>query len=570
MIKRIFAVAAAASVSLLGVTAAAIAQAAPHARPAGHLPRVRVVNLHRAYEARLAHVKPGKISGIVYPRGHRPGAAAKSAAATCTEPACPMIWHGGAVQHTPHVYLVFWGPNWQSDPSQAASATYLQSFFSGLGNNQAQDNWSTITSQYGDSTGVAGFTGLVYEGATFDTSTPPLHASNAQIGAEADTQATSLGITDLNDAQIVVATQSGTCPKGFVGTGCPTSTNPYCAYHSSSNEPYINLPYQIDAGTACFEDAVNTAANGGTNDGWSIVGGAEYAGTITNPFADAWVDANDTVSGGKIGDSGEIGNKCIGIPPGSTGGPFDLTLASGTFAVDSLWSNASFNTGKGGCVQTGAIHDTVSITSPGSQTSAVGAGVNLAIQGSSTAGNPLTWSATGLPAGLSINTSTGTVTGTPTTAAVYNPFISAMDVTGAHHSLQFTWTINSAATGAITGDRSKCLDDFGGGTTNGNKVDIWTCNGTTSQTWTFSGGHLMVLGKCLNDQAHTGVGTKLVIWGCNTHMGQLWAHKSNGEYVLQLNGLCLTDPSGSSVNGTQVQIRTCQNFADQHWSLPGK
>ena len=101
-------------------------------------------------------------------------------------------------------------------------------------------------------------------------------------------------------------------------------------------------------------------------------------------------------------------------------------------------------------------------------------------------------------------------------------------------------------------------------------MDIWTCNGTTSQTWTFSGGHLMVLGKCLNDQAHTGVGTKLVIWGCNTHMGQLWAHKSNGEYVLQLNGLCLTDPSGSSVNGTQVQIRTCQNFADQHWSLPGK
>jgi len=22
------------------------------------------------------------------------------------------------------------------------------------------------------------------------------------------------------------------------------------------------------------------------------------------------------------------------------------------------------------------------------------------------------------------------------------------------------------------------------------------------------------------------------------------------------------------VNGTQVQLRTCQNFKDQHWSLP--
>jgi hypothetical protein len=533
MFKRIFAVAAAASLSVLGATAA---------------------------EARLAHTKAGKISGIVYARGHRPRAAANTAA-TCTEPACPVTWQGGPEQHTPHVYLVFWGPNWQTVPGQEASATYLQKFFSGLGNNQAQDNWSTITSPYADSTGVPGFSGLVYEGATFDTGTPPLHASNAQIGAEADTIATNLNITDLADAQIVVATQSGTCPKGFAGTGCPTSTNPYCAYHSSSNEPYINLPYLIDAGTACAEDAVNPAP-GGNNDGWSIIGGAEYAGTITDPFGNGWFDPSVGASGGEIGD------KCAGIAAGSAGGPFNLTLATGTFAVRSLWSNASFNSGAIGCVATGAIHDSVSITSPGSQTSSVGASVNLAIQGASAAGNPLTWSAPGLPVGLTINASTGTITGTPTTVAVYNPTIIAKDVTGAHHSLQFTWTINSAVTGAIKGQHGKCLDDFGGGTANGNKVDIWTCNGTTSQKWTFSGGHLMVLGKCLNDATHAGAGTKLVIWGCNTHKGQLWTHRSNGEYVLKLNSLCLTDPSASSVNGTQVQIRTCQNFADQHWTLP--
>jgi hypothetical protein len=562
MFKRIFAVAAAASLSVLGATAAAQAQAQPHARPAGHLHEVRVINLHRAFEAQLGHTKVGKISGIVYARGHRPKAAANTAA-TCTEPACPVTWQRGPEQHTPHVYLLLWGPNWTADPNQAASATYLENFFSGLGNNQAQDNWSTITSPYADSTGVPGFSGLVYEGATFDPSTPPLHASNAQIGAEADTIATNLNITDLADAQIVVATQSGTCPKGFVGTGCPTggTTPPYCAYHSSSNEPYINLPYLIDAGTACAEDAVNPAP-GGNNDGWSIIGGAEYAGTITDPFGNGWFDPSVGASGGEIGD------KCAGIAAGAAGGPFNLTLATGTFAMRSLWSNASFNSGAIGCVATGAIHDSVSITSPGSQTSNVGANVNLAIQGASAAGNPLTWTANGLPAGLTINSSTGTVTGTPTTAAVYDPVITATDVPGVHHSLQFTWTINAAVTGAIKGDHGKCLDDFGGGTANGNKVDIWTCNNTTSQKWTFSGGHLMVLGKCLNDASHTGAGTKLVIWGCNTHKGQLWTHRSNGEYVLQLNGLCLTDPSASSVNGTQVQIRTCQNFADQHWSLP--
>src|SRR6516164_10482271 len=101
MIKRILAVAAAAAVSLLGVTAAATAQAAPHARPAGQLPGVRVINLHRAYEARLGHVKPGKMLGILHPVGISHQRVA-TAAATCTEPACPMTWHGGDVQHTPH------------------------------------------------------------------------------------------------------------------------------------------------------------------------------------------------------------------------------------------------------------------------------------------------------------------------------------------------------------------------------------------------------------------------------------------------------------------------------------
>ena len=107
-------------------------------------------------------------------------------------------------------------------------------------------------------------------------------------------------------------------------------------------------------------------------------------------------------------------------------------------------------------------------------------------------------------------------------------------------------------------------------TANGNKVDIWTCNGTGAQKWTFSGGALSVLGKCLDDASQGGAGAKLVIWTCNGHKAQTWTHRANGEYVLKLNGLCLTDPNASSVDGTQVVVRTCRNFADQHWSLPSK
>jgi hypothetical protein len=547
MFKRIFAVAAAASLGVLGATAAAQAQS--QARPAGHLHGVRVVNLHRAFEARLGHTKVGKISGVVYAKGHRPKAAANTAA-TCTEPACPVAWQGGTVQHTPHVYLLFWGPNWQTDATQEASATYLENFFSGLGNGQADDTWSTITSQYADATGAPAFSGLVYEGAFNDTTTPPSNTSPDQIGAEADSFATSHSITDLNDAQIIVATQSGTCPQGFAGTACTGGTRNNCGYHSSSNQPFINLPYELDAGTACGEDSVNPTT--GTNDGWSLDGGALYASTITDPNPPTgWIDLNPS--------GGEIANKCAAQPG------FDLTLSTSvtSFAVPTLWSNAA-----NGCVQTGAIKDSIKITSPGTQTNNVGDTVNLPIVGTSTAGNPLAWSQTGLPTGLTINASTGTVTGTPTTPGTSGVTVTAADETGAKKSVSFNWTINGATGKPITGDHGKCLDDSGAGTANGTKVDIWMCNNTVAQQWTFASGALSVQGKCLDDSSQGGAGAKLVIWTCNGHAAQNWTHKSNGEYVLKLNGLCLTDPSGSATNGTQVVIRTCSNFADQHWSLP--
>src|SRR5579859_4722726 len=208
MLKRIFAVAAAVSAALLGATAAAQAQPA---RPAGHLHGVRVVSLHRAYLAGLGHTKPGPVSGIVYPVGRKRPAA--KAPAGCTEPNCNLVYNGGPVQHTPRIYLLLWGPNWSTSPSQEASAAYLQRFYSGLGD--SSDIWSPLTSPYGDATGSPTFPALVYKGAFLDSSVPPTGVTNSQIAAEANAFASAQGLTHLIDAQVVVATQAGTCPKGF-------------------------------------------------------------------------------------------------------------------------------------------------------------------------------------------------------------------------------------------------------------------------------------------------------------------------------------------------------------------
>jgi subtilase family serine protease len=90
--------------------------------------------------------------------------------------------------------------------------------------------------------------------------------------------------------------------------------------------------------------------------------------------------------------------------------------------------------------------NTVTVTNPGNQTGTVGTAVSLQIKATDSAsGQTLTYSATGLPAGLSINSSTGLITGTPTTAGSNSVTVSAKDTTGATGSASFTWTISAAS-----------------------------------------------------------------------------------------------------------------------------
>ncbi len=109
----------------------------------------------------------------------------------------------------------------------------------------------------------------------------------------------------------------------------------------------------------------------------------------------------------------------------------------------SLWEFQVF-TGSGG-----GGGNTVTVTNPGSQSSTVGTPVSLQIQAAdSSSGQTLTYGATGLPAGLSINSASGLISGTPTTAATSNVTVTAKDTTGASGSAAFTWTVGTSGTGA--------------------------------------------------------------------------------------------------------------------------
>lgn len=91
---------------------------------------------------------------------------------------------------------------------------------------------------------------------------------------------------------------------------------------------------------------------------------------------------------------------------------------------------------------------TVTVTNPGSVTGTVGTAASLQISASdSTAGQTLTYSATGLPAGLSISAATGLISGTPTTSGTSSVTVTATDGTGTSGSATFSWTVNPVSNG---------------------------------------------------------------------------------------------------------------------------
>jgi chitinase len=123
--------------------------------------------------------------------------------------------------------------------------------------------------------------------------------------------------------------------------------------------------------------------------------------------------------------------------------------------------------------------------------------------------------------------------------------------------------------GPITGYQGLCLDDRSASTALLNPVQVYTCNGTSAQTWTAgSGNTLQVLGMCLDvNGAGTANRTKVDLYTCNGTGAQVWQHQSNGEYLNPNSGKCLDD-TGFGGSGTQVQIWACADSSNQQWNIP--
>ncbi len=95
----------------------------------------------------------------------------------------------------------------------------------------------------------------------------------------------------------------------------------------------------------------------------------------------------------------------------------------------------------------------VTVTNPGSRSGTVGTPISSFTLSASGGTSPYTWSATGLPPGVSIGSTTGTISGTPTAAGTYNVTATATGSGGSGSgSASFTFTVSGGG-GGCSGQR---------------------------------------------------------------------------------------------------------------------
>ena len=125
--------------------------------------------------------------------------------------------------------------------------------------------------------------------------------------------------------------------------------------------------------------------------------------------------------------------------------------------------------------------------------------------------------------------------------------------------------------GPILGAGAKCIDDAGANTNNGAAIQIWTCNGTSAQSWVWNSGEgtLRALAKCMDVAGGaTASGTRVQLWDCNGTGAQEWRWRRQNRLVNPQSGRCLDVTGGDADDATRLQLWDCNDTAAQVWYLP--
>lgn len=157
----------------------------------------------------------------------------------------------------------------------------------------------------------------------------------------------------------------------------------------------------------------------------------------------------------------------------------------------------------------------------------------------------------------------GGVCGDSGATTVFQPLKPILDTYG----LTLITTGATGAVNAIQGYGNRCIDvpnsDFG----DSKQLQIYDCNGSGAQQWTFAAdGTLRAGGKCMDVRnSGTGNGTVVQLYRCNGTAAQQFRLNSAKDLVSVLADKCVDVKDWNGTNGGKLQLWQCGGTANQKW-----
>lgn len=191
--------------------------------------------------------------------------------------------------------------------------------------------------------------------------------------------------------------------------------------------------------------------------GWKAIAGTSAAAPLWAAFL-ALTNASSGCAGAPVGFANPGLYRAAGASFAQnfndvSSGDNDFTGAGGFTARAGFDLATGLGTPDGGALAGWLCYRDV-VTDPGAQSTLAGTSATVRVSASSSTGTPVSLSASGLPAGLSFDPSTGAISGTATRSGTSAVTLSARDGAGATGSTTFQWTVR-AATVTLGGVRNQ-------------------------------------------------------------------------------------------------------------------
>ena len=145
---------------------------------------------------------------------------------------------------------------------------------------------------------------------------------------------------------------------------------------------------------------------------------------------------------------------------------------------------------------------------------------------------------------------------------VYQPVNEILGVYG----LSLT-TTGGGSGSRLIGYADKCIDVPNSNAVDGQYLQLWNCNGTNAQNWTFAGdGTLRALGLCMDVAwGSTANGAVVQLASCSGNPAQQFVLSGAGDLVNPQANKCVDVAAWNSADGARLHIWECTGGANQKW-----